>query len=112
MAKDNIRSFRFSNEIAAILEKQSGDSLNAQFENLILYCYNSLPEIDKKLRDKRRELEQLIKDCDRKRMELHEYQSLEVDKKRLSQALTNIAIMAVDYQEKLKKATKERDDGK
>lgn len=33
--KPNIRSFRYSDEVACILEGYRGDSLNAKFENLI-----------------------------------------------------------------------------
>ena len=48
-AKSNIRSFRFSDEIAAILEAQDGDSLNAKFENLIKFCFQSIPQKQEQL---------------------------------------------------------------
>ena len=35
MKKNNIRSFRYSDETACILEQYRGDSLNAKFENLV-----------------------------------------------------------------------------
>lgn len=37
--KSNIRSFRYSDEIACILNQQPGDSLNAKFEYLVESCY-------------------------------------------------------------------------
>lgn len=37
MSKNNIRSFRFSDEVAAILERQPGKNLNEKFESLILW---------------------------------------------------------------------------
>lgn len=37
--KSNIRSFRYSDEIACILNQQPGESLNAKFEYLVESCY-------------------------------------------------------------------------
>ena len=37
--KSNIRSFRFSDEIACILNSQPGDNMNAKFERLVETCY-------------------------------------------------------------------------
>ena len=47
-AKNNIRSFRYSDRAAEILEAMEGDSLNAKFENLVLFCYDRLPEVKSK----------------------------------------------------------------
>lgn len=47
--KTNLRSFRYSDEVAAILEQQEGKSLNDKFENLVLTCYYKLPEIQKSI---------------------------------------------------------------
>lgn len=46
--KNNIRSFRYSDRVAQILESMEGDSLNAKFENLVLFCHDRLPEVQKK----------------------------------------------------------------
>ena len=43
--KCNSRSFRFSNRVLEILESFEGDTLNSKFENLVLYCFDKLPEI-------------------------------------------------------------------
>jgi len=40
--KSNLRSFRYSDEIAAILEAQEGASLNEKFESLVLFCFYKL----------------------------------------------------------------------
>ncbi|MDY3618094.1 hypothetical protein [Agathobaculum sp.] len=45
--KTNIRSFRYSDEVAAILEQQVGHSINDKFEQLVLECYYKLPELQK-----------------------------------------------------------------
>lgn len=47
-AKSNIRSFRYSDRVAQILESMEGDSLNAKFENLVIFCHDKLPEVQKK----------------------------------------------------------------
>lgn len=41
--KTNIRSFRFSDRVNEILTGFEGDSLNARFENLVLYCFDQAP---------------------------------------------------------------------
>lgn len=51
MAKNNIRSFRYSDEVAAILEKQQGASLNDKFEQLVLDCNYKLPAFEKRLHE-------------------------------------------------------------
>lgn len=48
-AKTNIRSFRYSDEVAEILEAQPGDSLNAKFEELVRTCYIALKEKQRQL---------------------------------------------------------------
>lgn len=37
--KNNIRSFRYSDEIANILEQQKGSNLNEKFNNLIIFSF-------------------------------------------------------------------------
>lgn len=61
MTKGNIRSFRYSDRVREILDKQEGNSLNEKFEKLVLYCNDSVPKIkkdiarwDKALKDKQR----------------------------------------------------------
>lgn len=61
--KSNIRSFRFSDEIAAILEKQEGKNLNDKFEGLVLFCFyklesrkKDLADLEKRIQDERERL--------------------------------------------------------
>ena len=65
-AKPNIRSFRFSDEIAGILEQQPGESLNAKFENLVKTCFQAIPQkqeqlaqLDKQITERRQLLQKL-----------------------------------------------------
>ena len=67
MAKDNIRSFRFSGEVATILEAQKGKSLNDKFETLVLYCYYELPK-------RQEELARIEKQIDERRQKLYDLQ--------------------------------------
>ena len=66
--KNNIRSFRYSDEIAVILMSQPGDSLNAKFENLVKACYcdienrkQELERINAKIEERRQTLRNLEK---------------------------------------------------
>lgn len=63
MAKPNIRSFRYSNEVAEILEAQRGNSLNEKFENLVSDCYLMLES-------RQRTLEQVNKQIEARRQVL------------------------------------------
>ncbi len=49
VAKTHIRSFRYSDKTAEILEAQPGDSLNAKFEGLVRTCFLELGEKQKQL---------------------------------------------------------------
>lgn len=63
MGKSNIRSFRYSDEVAKIIEGFEGSSMNEKFENLVLYCSRAVP-------DKQKQLEQMDRRLDLKRDEL------------------------------------------
>lgn len=72
MAKDNIRSFRFSGEVAAILEGQEGKSLNDKFETLVLFCYykveerrEELAKVEKQIAERRQKLYDLERATER-----------------------------------------------
>lgn len=54
--KSNIRSFRYSDEVAAILEKQEGNSLNEKFENLVLRCFWELPKRQESLKQVQKQI--------------------------------------------------------
>lgn len=48
MAKTNCRSFRFSDEVAAVIAQQPGKSDNDKFEQLVLRCFYELPRLEKR----------------------------------------------------------------
>jgi len=47
--KPNIRSIRFSNELAELIDRQVGQSFTEKFENLITRCVWELPEKERQL---------------------------------------------------------------
>lgn len=49
MAKGNIRSIRFSDELMQIIEAQPGETFTAKFEGLVRRCVSELPEKEKQL---------------------------------------------------------------
>ena len=63
--KNNIRSIRFSDELAELIDRQQGDTFTQKFENLITRCVWELPE-------KERELEELEKRIQEKLRQLQE----------------------------------------
>lgn len=56
MAKNNIRSIRFSDELADLIERQMGDTFTQKFENLITRCVWELPEQEKRLEKVREDI--------------------------------------------------------
>lgn len=51
MAKNNIRSIRFSDELAELIEQQVGDTFTQKFENLIYRAVWELPAKEKELKE-------------------------------------------------------------
>ena len=63
--KNNIRSIRFSDELAELIDRQAGNSFTEKFEGLITRCVWELPQ-------KEEELKQLQEQIDERRKELKE----------------------------------------
>ena len=66
MAKNNIRSVRFSDEMIEIINQQIGDNFTQKFERMVYNCYMLLPEkqsqadrLDVLIKEKREELNKL-----------------------------------------------------
>ena len=56
--KNNIRSIRFSNELAELIDRQAGDTFTQKFEGLITRCVWELPKKEKQLADIQRRIDQ------------------------------------------------------
>lgn len=54
--KPNIRSIRFSDELAELIEQQIGQTFTEKFENLVTRCVWELPAQEKKLKAIREEI--------------------------------------------------------
>lgn len=63
--KNNIRSIRFSDELAELIERQAGRSFTEKFENLVTRYVWELPQ-------KEAELKRLDQEISRKRKQLHD----------------------------------------
>ena len=66
MAKNNIRSVRFSDELIEIIDQQIGGNFTQKFERLVYNCYMLLPEkerqserLDTLIKEKREALDKL-----------------------------------------------------
>ena len=66
-AKNNIRSIRFSDELAELIDRQVGDTFTQKFEGLITRCVWELPQ-------KEKELAHIQADIQRKREQLYNLQ--------------------------------------
>ena len=56
MAKNNIRSIRFSDKLATLIDQQVGDTFTQKFENLITRCVWEVPAAEKRLEQVREEI--------------------------------------------------------
>ena len=64
--KNNIRSIRFSDEMADLIDRQQGDTFTQKFENLVTRCVWELPEkekeleqLDVKIKEKRKQFQEM-----------------------------------------------------
>lgn len=48
--KNNIRSIRFSDEIADLIDRQTGDTFTQKFENLVTRCAWELPQQEERIK--------------------------------------------------------------
>lgn len=56
--KNNIRSIRFSDELAELIDRQAGDTFTQKFEGLITRCVYELPKKEEQLADIQRRIDQ------------------------------------------------------
>lgn len=68
MKKNNIRSIRFSDKLAELIDRQIGNSFTEKFENLITRCVWELPA-------KEKELQRINQEIRQKRQQLAEMSS-------------------------------------
>lgn len=82
MAKSNIRSIRFSDELAELIDRQVGDTFTQKFENLITRCVWEVPAAEK-------QLEAIRKEIKRERQRLYDLQKATEELRRLENDLKN-----------------------
>ena len=78
--KPNIRSIRFSDELAELIDKQVGNTFTEKFENLVTRCVWELPQ-------REAELEEVQKQIRREEKRLTE---LRKRREKLDQAISDI----------------------
>ena len=78
--KNNIRSIRFSDELAELIDRQIGRNFTEKFENLVTRCIWELPQ-------KEAELERIQEEITQERQRLQE---LEQKRKELQQVMEGL----------------------
>lgn len=104
MAKNNIRSMRFSDAMIEIIEQQVGDTFTAKFETLVTKCAWELPRKEKELKQIQERITEEKKRLERLRNQANKVQQgiLELDR-----ATSNAARQMQWAIEALEDATKE-----
>ena len=80
--KNNIRSIRFSDEMAELIDRQVGSSFTEKFENLITRCVWELPQKEKQLKE-------IQKKIDQERQRLYDLQRATEQLRMLEQDIKN-----------------------
>lgn len=71
--KNNIRSIRFSDELAELIDRQIGKTFTEKFENLVTRCVWELPRREAELEQIEKRIEQerqRIRELEQKRLDL------------------------------------------
>lgn len=71
--KNNIRSIRFSDELADLIDRQMGRTFTEKFENLVTRCVWELPQKEAKLQEIEKQIErerQRLQELEQKRIDL------------------------------------------
>ena len=80
--KNNIRSIRFSDEMAELIDRQVGSTFTEKFENLITQCVWELPQ-------KEEELKRVQKQIKHERQRLYDLQQATEQLRMLEQDIKN-----------------------
>lgn len=78
--KNNIRSIRFSDELAELIDRQAGRTFTEKFENLVTRCVWELPQ-------KEEELKRIQKQIQQERKRLRELEQKRTDLQRIMSGL-------------------------
>ena len=93
--KNNIRSIRFSDELAELIDRQVGQNFTEKFENLVTRCVWELP-------GKEAELKRLEQEISRKRKQLQE---MTVQATRLGETINRLFLPVKTLEEEIQRAT-------
>ena len=77
--RPNIRSFRYSDRVEEILQGMEGDSLNDKFNNLVIYCFETLPKWEKMIEEAQNNYQkerEKVYDCQRKLSQISNIQGI------------------------------------
>ena len=93
--KNNIRSIRFSDELAELIDRQVGRTFTEKFENLVTRCVWELP-------GKEAELKRLDQEINRKRKEI---QQMTVQAAQLGATINRLFLPVKTLEEEIQRAT-------
>ena len=77
--KPNIRSIRFSDELAELIDRQAGNTFTEKFENLVTRCVWELPQKEAELEQLEKKLRQLNQELYQRQEKLNRLKSVTFD---------------------------------
>ena len=90
MAKNNQKSIRFSDEVAKIVEKVSGNGFNEKFENLCLDFDRTIPVRKKQLVNLESQIKEAVKRLNDTRLQINDMNNVVYDLKALAECKKNL----------------------
>lgn len=101
--KPNIRSIRFSDELAELIERQAGNTFTEKFEGLIIRCVQELPEKEKELAQIQKQIQKERKRLYNLQQAVRQLHQLELSIKSAQLSLNVVERQAKDFAEAAKK---------
>lgn len=103
MGKENVRSFRYTEEVRKALEAAPGENLSEKFENLVMMAHRAVPDCLDRKRQIEDEIKVLREKAAKLRQQVTDLEQLKRQKEMLYREFENYARMMQEYQKSLKK---------
>ena len=87
MPNNNIRSFRYSDEVAGYLESEPGDSVNEKFVNLVVTCHRMIPDVLSRKESLEADVKELREKRDALRQQIYSLEDVKVQKAQVLRAI-------------------------
>lgn len=104
MAKNNIRSIRFSDELADLIDRQIGETFTQKFESLIYRAFWELPQQEKRLAEIDQRIQEKTQRLIAMQKTIEQLRTMETEINGISNSIRRIRKKALEIAEEVEKA--------